>query len=171
MKYNEELNKQFVNSLISKYELNSLENCYYELQKTYFEEGGKTEFSCISPVLNLDCVEKLIGRKENRGLGKTMDISFIVSKNNLNSMVFADFKLNTKVKPSLRGLISDTERKIAHSNTNYSNDYELFKYKYLIYRKEVTPVAESKINRSFHNRKHSLKAIDIVNFHSLFFNA
>jgi len=171
MKYNEELNKQFVNSLISKYELNSLEGCFYELQNIYIEEGGKVEFTCDSSIINLDCIEELVSIKENRYLKRTMDISFIITENSINSMVFADFKLRKKGESNFKGDFSKIEKKIDHSSIFYSKDYKPYKNKYIIYKKEVVPVAESKINRALLNRRHSLIAIDIMSFHSLFFNA
>jgi len=169
MKYNTKLNNDFIKNLISNYNIEGLINCYCELQSIYLKEGGNTELHCDSYVLNLDCIEKQVGRKEKRGLGKTMDISFVISESNINYIVLADFKLKTIEKPTLRGLTSDIEKKITHSSNYYNLDFEIFKNKYLIFRNKVVPVAKSKLNRSFLNRKHSLIPIDIMSFHSIFF--
>jgi len=174
MKYNHVSTQKYFENICLKLgsstsgEFNS---CNPTLIEIYHEEGGISDFNKTEKVVNLDCIDNILVRKHERYGEATMDFSFIITNDNQEEIVFSDFKLRTTSGSNLQSINKNRIRnKIKNSTETYSLEIPTFANQFLIFRKEVVPVAISRINRQYNNQKHSIISIDINDFYQTFFS-
>ena len=169
MKYSPSETIQHFKNIKALYDVD-IRNCLSPIGDLYLNEGGDISFNNTETVINLDCIERFLIRKQDRIGNNTMDFTFIIN-NSSKELVLADFKLNTLPKSRLQSINkSRIENKILNSVNSFSLNMPVHADKYLIFRKEIVPVAVSRINRQYHNRKHNIKSNDINEFYNLFFS-
>ena len=169
MKYSLSETVQHFNNINTLYDID-ISDCILPICDLYSNEGGEINFNNTENIINLDCIEHFLIRKQNRIGNNTMDFTFII-KNSLKELVLADFKLNTSPESRLQSINkSKIEKKILNSIESYSLNITIHPDKYLIFRKEIVPIAKSRINRQYYNRKHQIKSTDIKEFYNIFFS-
>lgn len=169
MRYSQEETFEHCENIKINHSIN-IDSCVSSIGEAYSSEGGKLDFTKSNPIINLDCIERILIKKHKRPGKKTMDIMFIVHNDTQKSIIVADFKLNTPHNSKLKSIKkSSIDNKISNSESAFSFGTPLTKEKYLIFRKEAVNAAISKINRQHNNRKHNIVPTDIITFYNLFF--
>ena len=169
MRYSQEETLQHCENIQINHSIN-ISTCIFSIGEAYISEGGSLDFNKPNPIINLDCVERILVEKHNRHGKETMDIMFIVYNNSKKNIVIADFKVNTLPNSKLQSIKKSTiENKISNSESTFSFGIPLIEKKYLIFRKEAVNAAISKINRQHYNKKHNIVSTDIITFYNLFF--
>jgi len=169
MRYSQEETIEHCETIKANHSIN-IDSCVSSIGDAYLSEGGKLDFTKPNPIINLDCVERILFKKHQRPGRKTMDIMFVVHKDTQKNIVVADFKLNTPPNSKLQSITKPSiDSKISNSESAFSFGIPLIEKKYLIFRKEAVKTATSKLNRLHYNKKHNIVSTDINTFYNLFF--
>jgi len=149
MRYSQEKTFEHYERIKTNHSIN-IDICVSSIGDAYLSEGGRLDFTKPNPIINLDCIERILVQKHKRPGRKTMDIMFIVHKDTKKYIVVADFKLNTPHNSKLKSITKPSiDNKISNSESSFSFGTPLFKKKYLIFRKEAVKTAISKLKRQY----------------------
>lgn len=141
--------------------------CLVYLNKLIIDEGCLDEmpvFENNEVVINMDCVEKLVAKSENRKQLKSMDSSFVIGN---DQILLTEFRFNYKKMSNLNR--EELFGKVLGSKNALNNSQNIHNQYFFIFNSNLKYQAIRRFRNMVPSMPNEYIAIDILDFKNMFF--